>query len=117
MGDDQLPTHLVPHTGLDTDTGALTVDHCFEGWDGAALLQDPLVQVRMQSSLKHLVVYTVPGREVIAIEPVSHVNNALSHNAPGGKTPQALGIVVVQPGETYSCNLRLEIQRTPSKAA
>ncbi len=117
MGDDQLPTHLVPHAGLNADTAALAVDHCFEGWNGVALLRDPLVQVRMQSSLSHLVVYTAPGRDVIAIEPVSHVNNALSQKPPGGKTPQDLGVVVVQPGETYSCNLRMDIQRTTPKAA
>lgn len=116
MGDDQLPTDLIHQTGLQTDTGALTIDHCFEGWDGVATLRDPWLQVRMQSSLTRLVVFTVPGREVIAIEPVSHVNNALSHKPPGGKSPQELGVVVVPPGQTYACSLLLEIQRTAPKA-
>jgi len=111
MGPDQLPTHRAPHDGLQTDTAELTVDHCFDGWKGTLDLQDGLVKVRVESSLRHLVVYTLPSRDTIAIEPVSHVNNAVNLLAQGGFSAQDLGVVVLQPGQSFSCDMRITIAR------
>jgi aldose 1-epimerase len=77
MGDDKLPTHRSAHAGLHTGCDALDVDHCFDGWSGTLALTDSVMQVRVTSGMQRLVVFTTPGRDSIAIEPVSHVNNAL----------------------------------------
>jgi aldose 1-epimerase len=58
-----------------------------------------------------LVVYTKPDVEMIAIEPVSHVNNALNLLARGVATADALGLVILQPGETFSCEMRIDVER------
>jgi len=111
MGDDKLPTHRVPHGGLNTDCAALTVDHCFDGWKGVVDLQDRVLRVRVTSSLSRLVVFTTPERDSIAIEPVSHVNNALHLMAANGASADTLGLVILQPGATYSCEMRIEVER------
>ena len=46
----------------------------------------------------HLVVYTPPSRDNIAIEPISHANNAVNMTDSYNDT----GLVVLQPGETLS---------------
>jgi aldose 1-epimerase len=57
------------------------------------------------------VVFTTPERSDIAIEPVSHVNNALHMLATTGVTAAELGVVVLQPGETFSCDMRIDVER------
>ncbi|MDZ7938889.1 MAG: aldose 1-epimerase [Rhodoferax sp.] len=111
MGDDKLPTHRAQHTGLDQATRDLTVDHCFDGWGGELLLQDSVLRVRVTSALHHLVVFTTPVRGNIAVEPVTHVNNALNLMAQTGATADELGIVTLLPGQTYACSMRVDVER------
>jgi aldose 1-epimerase len=111
MGSDKLPTQRVAHAGLDTDANALTVDHCFDGWGGELTLRDSALHMRVRSSLSRLVVFTTPERDNIAIEPVSHVNNALHLMAKTGATAQELGVVILLPGETFTCDMRIEVER------
>lgn len=113
MGDDKLPTAHAEHAGLDQACDALRVDHCFDGWRGELHLRDALMHVRVSSNLSRLVVYTKPEVEIIAIEPVSHVNNALNLLARGVATADALGLVILQPGETFSCEMRMDVERAP----
>lgn len=112
MDQDKLPTVRGPSPGLDTDCAFLDVDHCFDGWSGAAVLRDELLQVRVTSSLHRLVVFTNETREFVAIEPVSHVNNAVNLVAAGADA-QALGLVVLQPGESMSAQMAIEVERAP----
>ena len=112
MGSDKLPTHRIAHTGLRQATAALTVDHCFDGWNGVLTLHDSILRVRVSSALSRLVVFTTPERDNIAVEPVSHVNNALNIMAQSGAVAEDLGVVVLQPGQTYSCEMRIEVERT-----
>lgn len=109
MGDDKLPTRLARSTGLDAACSSLDVDHCFDGWNGAAELADSALRVRITSSLRWLVVFTNTSREFIAIEPVSHVNNAVSRVA-AGADGQALGLTILQPGESMSAQMTLEAE-------
>jgi aldose 1-epimerase len=111
MGADKLPTHREANAGLDVDPNHLTVDHCFDGWSGAVTLQDALLRTRITSSLNRLVVFTTPQRGDIAIEPVSHVNNALHMMAASGASAAELGVVVLQPGETFNCDMRIDVER------
>lgn len=112
MAPDNLPTHCLPNTGLDTDCTNLQVDHCFEGWDGNVQLVDGPLRVQVTSDLRYLVVYTTPVRNSIAIEPVSHANNALALAAQMGVPPEQLGMQVLQPGASFETRMRIHVEHT-----
>ncbi len=108
MDSDNLPTHRMRSAGLDVACAALQVDHCFDGWQGEVVLQDPQLSVRVTSSLDHLVVFTNDTRDFVAIEPVSHVNNAVNMAGADPRQLQQLGVRVLQPGESLSASMRIE---------
>jgi len=112
MGPDKLPTVRQPVTGLDADCAGLDVDHCYDGWSGSVRLRDPRLHVTVRSGLARLVVFTTPARDAIAIEPVSHVNNAV-HLYAQGAPAQDLGLRVLQPGETMMAQMAIEAERAP----
>lgn len=115
MGADKLPTHRQPVSGLDADCNYLEVDHCFDGWTGVVHLRDEQLHTELRSSVKHLVVFTNDTRDFVAIEPVSHVNNAMNLVTAGkGYQAQELGLRVLQPGE--SMTIDMSIQVTPVHA-
>ncbi len=109
MGNDKLPTHREPSTGLDADCAFLDVDHCFDGWQGTVHLRDELLDVRISAGLQRLVVFTNETREFVAIEPVSHVNNALSLLQAGAASADALGVRVLAPGESLSASMTIDV--------
>ena len=106
MGGDKLPTHRVLSRGLDVDCAALDVDHCFDGWTGMLHLRDELLHTRLSSSLRRLVVFTNDRRDFVAIEPVSHVNNAVNMEATATDT----GVQVLQPGQSMTAQMRIEVE-------
>ncbi len=108
MGADHLPTHHTPGEGLDADCAELAVDHCFDHWNGAVLLHDARMAVRITSSLDHLVVFTNATRDFVAIEPVSHVNNAINMAGADPQRLRQLGVCILQPGESQSASMRIE---------
>lgn len=110
MGEDKLPTHREPSSGLDADCAGLEVDHCFDGWRGVAHLRDRELHTQLSSSLERLVVYTGATRDTVAIEPVSHVNNAVNLMARHGFTAQELGLRVLQPGESMSAEMSIRVE-------
>ena len=112
MGVDKLPTQRVPSAGLATDCATLDVDHCFEGWMGDALLSDDCLRIRVASSLERLVVFTNATRDFVAIEPVSHVNNAVNLMTTGRFTTDELGLRVLQPGESMSALMSIHVADT-----
>jgi len=107
MGADKLPTVRKPAHGLDTDCRFLDVDHCWDGWDGVAHLRDEVMHVCVRSNLRRLVVFTNDTRDYIAIEPVSHVNNAANLAETGAKA-QELGLVVLAQGESLMAQMTIE---------
>ena len=111
MGPDQLPTVRASSTGLDGGCAALTVDHCFDGWSGVVDLHDSVLHTRIVSGLSRLVVYTTPDHNTVAIEPVSHVNDAMNRMAQTGASADELGVCILQPGQTFSCEMRIEGER------
>lgn len=113
MGPDKLPTSRLPSSGLDTPCEGLDVDHCFDGWDGVVHLRDELLHTRIDAGLSRLVVFTNASRDFVAVEPVSHVNNAVNLAA-AGATPESLGLVVLQPGESLSAQMSITVQRAPA---
>jgi len=104
--------------GLDSDCQALRIDNCFDGWDGQAHLTDTLLHTRIEANLQHLVVYTHADLDMVAIEPVSHVNNALhlsSHSASqrrGVDQADPLGLRVALPGESFGVQMTISTQRS-----
>lgn len=110
MGPDKLPTTRRAAQGLEADCATLDVDHCFDGWDGTVHLSDELLQTRVQSNLRRLVVFTNANRDSIAIEPVSHVNNAINLVA-AGASAQDLGLCTLQPGETLTAEMTITVER------
>jgi len=112
MGADKLPTHRMPNAGIDAGCATLDVDHCFDGCSGEVTLQDPLLHIRLSSSLQRLVVFTQPVRDFVAIEPVSHVNNAINMAAADPLLRlQELGVELLEPGQTLSASMRIAVER------
>ena len=111
MGDDKLPTRRVASPGLDQACQGLDVDHCFDGWSGALHLTDSVLHTTVTSSLRYLVVYTNASRAYVAVEPVSHVNNALGLLEQGGASAADLGVRVLQPGESMSAEMSIHVAR------
>jgi aldose 1-epimerase len=109
MGGDKLPTVRRAARGLDADCAFLDVDHCYDGWEGVAHLRDELLHVRIRSNLSRLVVFTNDTRDNIAIEPVSHVNNAVNLYA-AGAAPNDLGLRILQPGQSMMAQMTLEVE-------
>jgi aldose 1-epimerase len=101
----QLPTGRVPQAGIDGAVADLAFDHCFDGWEGPALLHDEQLKVRITSSLQHLVVYTPATRDYYCVEPVSHVSNAIQM-----ADPAAHGLRTLQPGERFEAWMKFDIE-------
>lgn len=110
MGPDKLPTERRLARGLDAPCAFLDVDHCFDGWSGTVQLRDELLHTRVTSSLSRLVVFTDDTRDFVAIEPVSHVNNAAGR-VDAGADPAQLGLAVLQPGESISAQMSISVER------
>jgi aldose 1-epimerase len=109
MGPDKLPTERRAARGLDAPCAFLDVDHCFDGWSGTVHLRDELLHTRLTSGLSRLVVFTNDTRDFVAIEPVSHVNNAMSL-VDAGTDPAVLGLAILQPGESISAQMSIAVE-------
>ncbi len=105
----KLPTHRTASAGLDVDCAALDVDHCFDGWNGVLHLRDDTLHTRVSSKLSRMVVFTHPSKDFVAVEPVSHVNNAVNLMALHVASADQLGVHVLQPGESMSCEMTIHV--------
>ena len=111
MSDEKLPTHREPSRGLAQDCATLDIDHCFDGWNGVVHLRDEAIHTRVTSNLSRLVVFTNGTRDFVAIEPVSHVNNAINLLQTEAGQGDDLGIRVLAPGESISAQMSIEVER------
>lgn len=109
---DRLPLAARPAPGLDEDCAALALDHCFDGWDGQAQLRDAALRVTVQSELTRLIVHADPARDHIVLAPVSHVPNAV-HVYAAGAPADALGLSLLQPGESLLAQMRILVDAAP----
>lgn len=100
-----MPVAHVSQHGIDADVSNLDFDNCFTGWQGEVRIRDERFSLVMTSSLRYLVVYTPHDKDYFAVEPVSHVSNALNMPDPAG-----LGVLTLQPGETASAWMKLELR-------
>lgn len=115
MGADKLPTGRSVSQGIDADCAGVDVDHCYDGWDGVVRLRDDVLRINVRSGLTRLVVFTNPTREFVAIEPVSHVNNAVQMVASGSAATE-LGLATLQPGETMMAQMTIEVEAVSLRA-
>lgn len=111
---DHLPAQAIPlpaawNFAQARSTEDLSVDNCFAGWGGRARIQWPerRLQARLDASatLDHLVLFTAPDKPFIAIEPVSHRNDAINGCLDAGCKPMAR----LAPGETMHASMRISI--------
>jgi aldose 1-epimerase len=109
MGVDNLPTLRTPSLGIDADCTPLNVDHCFDGWSGELHLRDETLHTVVRSDLKFLVVYTRPDIDAIAVEPVSHVNNAFNMLVTQRYDEKTLGVRILQSGETMRARVSVQV--------
>jgi aldose 1-epimerase len=107
MGSDKLPTDLYPSEGLNQTCEALAVDNCFEGWRGKTSLRDDVMHVEIESDMRRLVVFTAPEKDFIAIEPVSHTNNAM--NAGNSKESAERGVVTLAAGQSWQVSMQIAV--------
>ena len=84
----------------------LTVDHCFAGWDGTALVEDDLGRIRLTArGASHLHVYAPADGSALCCEPVSHTPDALNR-APAEMT-------MLPPGCTASLTMWISADKGP----
>jgi aldose 1-epimerase len=102
----KLPTRRVAQPGIDADVSHLDFDHCFDGWTGPVRIRDEKLSLALSSSLQRLVVYTPPHDPYFAVEPVSHVNNAINM-----AEPALHGLVTLAPGERMDAWMQLHVAR------
>jgi aldose 1-epimerase len=107
MSAEKLPTDLQMSKGLNQDCASLEVDNCFEGWSGKVKLQDEAMQTQVESDMRRLVVFTAPDKDFVAIEPVSHANNAM--NAGNPKESAERGVVTLQPGQSWQVSMQISV--------
>ena len=113
-GDDALPVRAVPvpaewdYRSL-RDLGDPGLDNCFSGFSGKAeILFEPegtALRIDADPVFGHVVVYVPSGRDFFAVEPVSHVNNAINRpDIPDN------GLKVLQPGERLAGRIRFGVE-------
>jgi aldose 1-epimerase len=88
---------------------AAGLDNGFGGWGGTAHIADPSLPFALTLSspdARFLHVYAPAEGGFFAAEPVTHANAAL--NAPEAEWPE-LGLRVLEPGETMSLSMRIEV--------
>jgi aldose 1-epimerase len=81
------------------------VDHCYEGWDGSALLQTTGQTVTVKADSAQVHIYIPPEGGFCCVEPVTHRPDAL--NAQPGEP----GMPIIDAG--WQVSLRMEISATP----
>jgi len=88
----------------------LVVDNVFNGWNGAAQLEQPSEGLRASldadRACGRLVVYAPAGRDFVALEPVTHETDAFNRAAAGAA---GTGMRVLPPGGGFSCTMRLTV--------
>jgi len=94
--------------GIDVDN--LLCDNQFEPWNGRASIKWPdqglSLDLEASGDLDRLVVYAPEDEDFFCVEPVSHITDAFNRSAEG-MAPEASGMRILAPGETWRVWLRL----------
>ncbi|WP_457093503.1 aldose 1-epimerase [Microvirga sp. P5_D2] len=91
------------------DLGHPQLDNCFKGWDGKARInfEEAGIGLRIEADpvFSHLVVYVPSGRDFFAVEPVSHMNNAVNRPDVADN-----GLRNLAPGERLTGSVRFAVE-------
>ncbi|HEU0098091.1 MAG TPA: aldose 1-epimerase [Allosphingosinicella sp.] len=108
-----LPVEQVPAVGrfdlADRLVCGQGLDHGFGGWNGRAVIADPELPFRIAMSSPDAAffqLYSPASGGLFVAEPVTHANAAM--NAPEEEWAE-LGLRVLEPGETMSLTMRVEM--------
>jgi aldose 1-epimerase len=108
-----LPVEKVPAAGRfdlsDRPVCGQGLDHGFGGWSGRAAIADPALPFRIEMSspnARFFQLYSPASGGLFVAEPVTHANAAL--NEPEEDWAE-LGMRVLEPGETMSLTMRVEV--------
>ncbi|WP_343234566.1 aldose 1-epimerase [Microvirga splendida] len=113
-GEDSLPLDGVPvpddwNYRTMRELGEPRLDNCFAGWNGTARIayaqENIALRIEADPLFGHLVVYVPAERDFFAVEPVSHMNDAI--NRP---EPSRHGLKVLQSGERLSAQVRFGVE-------
>ncbi|MGE0210255.1 MAG: aldose 1-epimerase [Parvibaculaceae bacterium] len=81
--------------------GRVSIDSVFDGWDGEAVVEWPVLgrRLRMTASepMRHLVIYSPPGADYFCVEPASNGTDAFNRAEEGLKDT---GMIVLDPGQS-----------------
>lgn len=123
MDTDSLPTTLSP-VPTEADFSQLRpvsnwkVDHCFTGWSRRAVLDYPTHRMQLDASeaCRQIVVFAPnDGRNFIALEPVTNINNAFALAASGVADT---GMRMLATNETFEISMTMSLSgRAATKAA
>jgi len=86
-----------------------SVDNCFTGWSGCAKIRWPArgITALLTSTAPNAMLFIPPEhRNVVAIEPVTHINNAINL-LPLDSSHQAMSLI--QPGESLAVSMEIRI--------
>ena len=107
---EQLPVGLAPAEAVEDWTDgapvirSALVDHCFAGWDGAAVLTTGAHQTMLSADGARFVhVHIPPHVDFVGIEPVSHMPDAINRPEP----PEDSGLTTLAPGATMRLTMRI----------
>ena len=111
VDDEVMPVETRPATGRyalqHRRISGADLDNGFYGWNGRAAITSPgFARLKMSAPVTRFQVYAPPSGEVFVAEPVTHANAAL--NAPEAEW-RALGLRVLDPGETMSLTTRFAV--------
>lgn len=106
--EEDIPVRCAPHAPIAQPLAGAGWDHCFDGWDGEALICYPFHSIKLNSSERKAVVFTPNHGQFFCVEPVSHVNNAI--NAP---EPSAQGLRILQSGQTAQATMSICLEPQP----
>jgi len=115
MDVDSLPSELTPISAeldfsRERPVSGWKVDNCFTGWNGYAALDYATHCVRIEAgeACRTIVCFApADGRDFIALEPVTHVNNAFALEAEGVANT---GVRTLRPGESFDISILIRIE-------
>ncbi|MCQ8240918.1 aldose 1-epimerase [Rhizosaccharibacter radicis] len=86
------------------------LDNCFRGWDGSAFMRWPdrgyALTLTASEPLRHLVVFSPPGKDYFAVEPASNMTDAIHHPDDPNR-----GLVLLKPGEAVEATVEFALAR------
>ena len=90
------------------------IDNVFNDWSGIALLTDPArpfdTGIAADRAARSVVVYTPPGGDFVAVEPVMHMTDAFNR---AERAEQDTGTRILSAGAGFSCTMQIFTRARP----